>query len=1003
MYNNNTSFNSYAGNNSLFENVNDVINERDYLRNDNANLIAANNALQVNCNSIQNQLNAVMAQAQGMHNADADTINRLMGTISSMKAERELSSRKFEANSLGIISCTEPSGKKKEVGYIKFNESYLLVSRINNTKITSVVIEYETATTTSKTTVIPLEDITRKKLIKYFPLFRIMCNNEIANDFLYNMLMDVLGRNPAVMTIPEFPGITLRVKDNVLTGAEFTCSESDFPDTYNGFISEAYRSKHLPAVNKTPEKIFGDLKIHLKSPTEIMLMIYNCAGIISTFIKYIHCEFSSILSVSFAGNEARQLAGIYLKTYDRKIQPKSLTMSKYELTSLLNNSKDETVVFIDDTVSETCGKRLNSIDTILGYKSNADCKPFNLAVISNEIQYYLPQGTGIHIEPDENFGKEYSDEDRYELSNVLDEMTRYFVETFCKHIDEYGSMLQKNIAEIKEQEQDNFSSDSFCTAYAVLLSVFYVWMRIFHVADNAEFKGYLKKLIQDSQDFECGKSFAIINSFSKALNRLIIGKKLEIIKLCREMNYKPDSDTVIVDGELMMMEESVMKKLFLPEITDVQTVNGILSTLENHNYLVATNGHKKPTTVYCEDETSFHISLVAFKYADMVSSETLRYINSLSTKQYFTDKNNNPDFLPLIENVFGHKAGQLLRPNENQHRCITGKSGSGKTVFLTQLMARLAIHGNRVVVFDSSNSFSESELEGKLSKEFIDEHITFYDASESGLPVHLLYTYEQDTPVKQRNMLTDIIGEAMHNSTQSQLLFLKKTMKDYIEYSHCNYKDYYELLQCTDTSKVESSTKESILNKLGQVLDELLENGSDDQTDDWFTFLNKCKDIVIINIEEAGGKNGNQLTDMLLASLFYALKHQSEYRQLSIFIDEIQNQNLSDGSIISKIMREGRKYYIDLNFATQYLGSIKESRILRQASLNICFRPEITSRNTLADMLGFKKKDIWQLDNMSVGDCFVQGSIVNFDIGGRDETVIRGKTLLLPDSPLNFK
>lgn len=54
-------------------------------------------------------------------------------------------------------------------------------------------------------------------------------------------------------------------------------------------------------------------------------------------------------------------------------------------------------------------------------------------------------------------------------------------------------------------------------------------------------------------------------------------------------------------------------------------------------------------------------------------------------------------------------------------------------------------------------------------------------------------------------------------------------------------------------------------------------------------------------------------------------------------------------------------------------------------------------------MLGFKKKDIWQLDNMSVGDCFVQGSIVNFDIGGRDETVIRGKTLLLSYSPLNLK
>lgn len=113
MYNNNPSFNSYAGNNSLFENVNNVMAERDCLRNDNANLVAANNALQVNYNSIQNQLNAVIANAQGMHNADADAINRLMGTIASMKAERELSSRKFELNSLGIIFCTEPSGKKR--------------------------------------------------------------------------------------------------------------------------------------------------------------------------------------------------------------------------------------------------------------------------------------------------------------------------------------------------------------------------------------------------------------------------------------------------------------------------------------------------------------------------------------------------------------------------------------------------------------------------------------------------------------------------------------------------------------------------------------------------------------------------------------------------------------------------------------------------------------------------------------------------------------------------
>jgi len=622
-------------------------------------------------------------------------------------------------------------------------------------------------------------------------------------------------------------------------------------------------------------------------------------------------------------------------------------------------------------------------------------------VISNEAQYYTPQGKGIFLELDDNFGKNYSEAGRFELSALLDEMTRYFADCFCKHIDEYGTKLVDSIREIKEESRDDFSSDTFCTLFAVLYSVFIVWTSIFHTTDTLNFKNYLKNIIIKSQHLETGKNLLIINSFFRTLNRLTAEKKLSIKKLDRTMNYESNTDTVVIDGELMLIEESVVKKLFLPEINDVQTVNGILCALENEGYLVSTNGHKKPTTVYCDNGIPTHISFIAFRFVDMVSDETLKYIDSLSNKQYFLDKCDNSDFLPLVQNNFGQTAGQLLRYKENQHRCITGKSGSGKTVFLSQLMARLALFGNRVVVFDSSNSFSRSELEGKLSEDFIDRHITFYDATTSGLPVHLLHTYEQDTPTKQKNMLASIIGEAMHNATQNQLIFLKKILKEYTELSSCSYEDFYDLILCADTNKTEASIRDSVLNKLGQILEELMENDSDNQKNDWFTFLDNSKDIVVINIEEAGGNNGNQLTDMLIASLFYAQCHQNEYHQLSIFIDEIQNQNLSDGSIISKIMREGRKYLIDLNFATQYLANVNESRILRQASLSICFKPEITSRNTLANMLGFKKKDTWKLDNMNTGECFVQGSIFNFETGGRDETVIRGKTLLLPDSPLN--
>lgn len=147
--------------------------------------------------------------------------------------------------------------------------------------------------------------------------------------------------------------------------------------------------------------------------------------------------------------------------------------------------------------------------------------------------------------------------------------------------------------------------------------------------------------------------------------------------------------------------------------------------------------------------------------------------------------------------------------------------------------------------------------------------------------------------------------------------------------------------------------------------------------------------------------NGSQLTDMLLASLYYAQLHETEPHQISIFIDEIQNQNLSEKSIISKILKEGRKNHIDLNFATQYVNDIRQNRMMKQAGLSVYFKPDLASKMSVANMLGLKKSESYKLDNLSTGECFVQGTVFNFETGGTEDTVISGKTYLIPDSPLN--
>lgn len=83
------------------------------------------------------------------------------------------------------------------------------------------------------------------------------------------------------------------------------------------------------------------------------------------------------------------------------------------------------------------------------------------------------------------------------------------------------------------------------------------------------------------------------------LNNFIAEEKFQVVRLDREMQYEKGSDTIIIDGELMLMEERILKDYFLPEITEAQTVNGILNPLAKHECLVATNGHKnlRPSTI----------------------------------------------------------------------------------------------------------------------------------------------------------------------------------------------------------------------------------------------------------------------------------------------------------------------------------------------------------------------------------------------------------------------
>ena len=96
---------------------------------------------------------------------------------------------------------------------------------------------------------------------------------------------------------------------------------------------------------------------------------------------------------------------------------------------------------------------------------------------------------------------------------------------------------------------------------------------------------------------------------------------------------------------------------------------------------------------------------------------------------------------------------------------------------------------------------------------------------------------------------------------------------------------------------------------------------------------------------------------------------------LDVFIDELQNQNLSSDSSIYRILKEGRKFGIAFFGATQdfYPFNTELGKIMSKADTQIFLRPTPNSAGAVASVLRFKKAEVERFDAMQRGDAIIKG------------------------------
>lgn len=699
---------------------------------------------------------------------------------------------------------------------------------------------------------------------------------------------------------------------------------------------------------------------------------------------------TQLLTVSASNSEAAKQATYYLKVYNRLQSPLTFGANKTAITKRLLHAKDETIVILERNIDDT-SRRSEIIQHILSFHTDSACQPHNTVIFSPHAHYLLPSESRFCLTLPDDFSVPMTAAEEQKLCHALDCLTRYCIDRVCSTYSDMKETLSNEIhSSLKDSRQ--FPDLSCKTSYALMYAVMqYFYADFSQVLDLNSLEALLYSVMTPPTVQSGASTDPIVNEWISLLNDAIIAGSVQITLHSKQMNYRPKANQLIVKNELLLLEEETVSSVFLPKMRTTDSVHRLLKALDEHILLHATKKDRFPLTVY-QNGSTIRPSFIAVYREGLLSYEAELMIEAAQYADWFAKEPRAG--IPIITNPLGWTAYQPFdfERAANLHCFAIGNSGSGKTHALTERMCSLQKLHHPIIIFDTSDSFTEEEIVQKLSadgdpttaekvRRYVKHHITFHNIEDDGLPVDLLkFDYPSSTESTVR-MILSILEAHNSNMGKRQRAALYAAVKELVSANRLTMGDLYARLTSEDLS-------ESLVIQFREMLSCFVEFGQSDQS--WGECIAGSKDIVIISTHAVSSSGGSGLIDMLLMSLFYYQKTRVN-QHLSIFIDEIKKQNLNSRGPIAHILTEGRKYHIGLNFATQFLpdASSDVTMIMENADLKIFFQLDGKAASTSARQLGVKPNELTSLD---IGACYVKGTLWNHSLCRPKSGIIQGRT-----------
>lgn len=330
---------------------------------------------------------------------------------------------------------------------------------------------------------------------------------------------------------------------------------------------------------------------------------------------------------------------------------------------------------------------------------------------------------------------------------------------------------------------------------------------------------------------------------------------------------------------------------------------------------------------------------------------------------------------------FGGESCFISQRASNQSVCLTGISGGGKTCRLQRIELEAVKSGDTVIVLDIHRTHSKEQIFSEIREEYVG-FVNRIHALEDGLNLGFFEPMKngdgkEESFVNLVSAAVQTFSEGQHFGPR-QIEALREAVIRLIERGSCHGNEAEALSDILLKQKTPSA--KAVYGRLWPLLNcGALRSGE--------KYIQKGA-INIFDFGDLSEMLQRTLAELVLCWLWRRMVYgeiTKERGGLCLVLDEFQNFSLKPGAPLLSLLKEGRKFGVNLVLATQTLSVFPKEilAVVNQTASHLYFQPASNEIRKIARELGGEKAEEYRkiLFHLKRGECLARGS---FSVGGAE-------------------